>query len=138
MNPNTAVFVRALRNGKSSDEAMKEYCWAKFAVPIDERRLERFHERGGDPMNCPVAWGMSMADAKGADAFDAGASDEEIAAAFEEGLASDRERGVLWRAMREDEKPTAGQLVRAMSSEDRLKAAELLGVANVARMVLSR
>lgn len=134
MNPNIKVFVGALRAGKSPEDAFAEYCWAKLAVPIRADDLEKV----GDPVRCPPAWTQSMAEAMGAEAFDAGKSDEEIAEAFETGLSLDRDFGILWRTMRKEERPTPGDLARAMGADERAKAAEVFGVGNVARMLVSR
>jgi hypothetical protein len=131
VKPEIKVFIQALRTGKSGYQALEEYCWAKSVVPAwedDYRRNER-----------SVAGAFSsMAEACASDAFDDGADDGSIAAAFEKGLATDRERGLLWRAMLKHERPTAGQLVRAMSLDEQMKAGELFGYGNVARMFVAR
>jgi hypothetical protein len=134
MTPEVKVFVAALRAGKNSGEAFVEYCWAKSAVQIDDRFMRKF----GDPMSCPPLWGVSMAEAMGSEAFDGGRPDEEVSAEFERGLRIDRERGYFWRAMKPEERPSAGDLVRAMDSGERELAAEILGVGTVARMLVSR
>lgn len=133
MTPEIRVFIRALRDGKTSGDAFEEYCWAKSAVQIDERDWQVT----GDPFQCPPVWN-SMAEAKAADTFDAGGTDDEIAQAFNEGLTYDRERGLLWRAMTKAGRPTAGQLLRAMDRETIMEAGRLLGYANVAQAFASR
>lgn len=127
IRPEIRVLIAALRAGKDSSAAFSEYCWAKSVVPIRQDDLEQ----RGDPLECMADYWL-MAPAMASDAFDAGEDDEAIAAAFDRGLAYDRERGVLYRAMMDTEKPTPGQLIRAMSRDDQLKAAEFIGVKAVA------
>lgn len=133
MDPNVRVYIAALRDGKDWRDAFVEYCWAKLAVPIDSGML---HEMD-DPFLCPPALDLSSASAMASDAFDEGGSDQDIADAFAKGLVVDRERGVLWRVMKDSERPTQGDLVRAMNLDEQMKLAELIGVGNVARMVVS-
>lgn len=134
IDPNVRVYIAALRDGKDWRDAFVEYCWAKLAVPIGSGML---HEMD-DPFLCRPALDLSSASAMASDAFDDGGSDQDIADAFAKGLAVDRERGVLWRTMKDSERPSYGELVRAMGVDSQMKLAELIGIGNVARMVLSK
>ena len=128
--PEVRVFIAALRAGKKSSQAFLEYCWAKSVVPI-ERRI---YELRGNPFECPWAW-PSMAGAGAADAFDDGKSDAEIAAAFDDDLAYDREHGIVYRTMSKAERPTAGDLIRAMSLDEQVMTTKFFGVEFVAKAV---
>lgn len=129
MAPEIKVFISALRSGRSCADAFTDYCWAKSVVPIKREDLEQL----GDPFRCPPAW--SMADAMGADAFEAGGDDDAIEAAFNAGLAEDTKRGVVWRAMRKEERPTPADLIRAMDRESQHKAAEIFGIRPIAHAI---
>jgi hypothetical protein len=130
MDPNVRVFVQALRVGKNETKALEQYCWAKCAVPIEERDLEAC----GDAFKFPPALYNTWSSTFGVEAFEAGADDEEIALGFERGLRRDHKNGVVWRALKEEEWPTAGQLVRALPVEDLLKAGEIFGNGKIARV----
>lgn len=134
MDPNVRIFVRAIRAGKCAEQAFEEYCWARDAVPISKRDLER----NGDPFQCDPLPYHEWAYAVRADEFGADKSDDEIAAEFEWRLSEDRGDGVLWRPMSKNERPTPGALVRAMGAGERAKAAEIFGVGNIAQMLISR
>lgn len=134
MDPNINVFVKALRDGKSSSQALTEYCWAKCVVPIDMSERER---RGCSPMDMPPH-SQSFSEACGWDAFQEGATDDEIEAAFKEGLRLDREvYQIGWRVMKKEERPRPEDLLRAMSVEEQLTAAKFFGLKNVAMAVAS-
>lgn len=134
IDPNIRVFIAALRGGKASRDALRDYCWAKMAVPINDQDLSDME----DPFLCPPRLDLSMSGAMGADAFDDGGTDQEIAKAFAKGLVLDRKRGVLWRVTKDSEHPTHGQLLPAMSAESVMEAGRLLGYGQVAQALVSR
>lgn len=103
------MFIAALRAGKTADEALEQYCWAKRVLPIDRGDWEAGRQ------SVAHLW-RSMAGAKGADAFDAGAPDEEIAKEFDDGISWDFDRDLLWRAMDKHEGPSSGQLIGSLSA----------------------
>lgn len=135
MKPEIKVFVQALRAGKPSGAAFQEYCWAKSVVPILPANDV---ERSNDPLHLPPAWHLSMAQANGADAFDDGKSDDEIEAAFLLGLQTDDARGLLYRPMNDSEKPTAADLIRSMSLDDKMKVADFFGLNAIIRAVAGK
>ncbi len=128
IKPEIQVFIKALRRGKSDIEALTEYCWAKSVVPI----LRSEYERGFDPMWCSINTMLfcSMM------AYEARHSDDAtIADAFERGLEDDR-RSTIWRSMGKDERPSFGQLVRAMNLDEQLEASKFFGLKNVALAIV--
>lgn len=131
IKPEERVLIAALRAGKRMGEAFDEYCWAKSVVPIREEDLRR----AGDPFKCRPHSIMTMAEAMASDAFDKGATDEEIATAFRAGGDVDRERGVLYRPMKDDERPSPAELIRSMGRDDQMEAARLFGLRAVAHAV---
>ena len=137
IKPEIREFIRQLRAGKSSADAMQIYCWAKCVLPIRREDWEGT-ERGGLPNRRAVAWGYSMAPAMAADKFDEGGTDDEIADAFQAGLAIDHERGILWREMEKDERPMPATLLRSMSADQVVEAGDMLGHDNIRRILLSR
>ena len=125
-------FIRELRAGKTAAEAFWTYCQARLVVPV----IPETAKRSRDPFLCSPVWGSTYADAAGADAFEAGKSDEEIAEAFKMGLRREREEGIVYRPMKPEERATSAQLIRAMDRESQLAAAEIFGVGAVAHAIM--
>ena len=121
------VFIQGLRAGKHSTTAFADYCFARLAVPIRLEDLARI----GDPFLCRPEW-FVMASAAGADAFDDGGDDDAITAAFNGGMAYDWERGIRYRAMRREERPSIADQIRGLSLEEKMEAVKLFGLTAVA------
>jgi hypothetical protein len=135
MRPETKVFVQALRRGRTLEQALMEYCWAKSSLPIRLDDLEKF----GDPLKSPIDWGHCFAGDFAWDAFEGGEDDEQIAARFEEGLKHDCEVGkIRFRPMQNNERPSFGDLVRAMDVEEMLLTAKFFGLKQVAEAVAGK
>jgi len=132
MDPNIKVMINTLRRTGKAEDALRDYCWAKQAVPVEPRREHH------SPFAAPRATHL-MAIARMMDAFDEGSTDERLEGQFLEGVAEDRKmRGIVCRPMRDDAKPPAGELIKAMSPASREKAAEIFGVSAVADLLVSK
>ncbi len=133
------AFIAALRDGKTSRQAFEQYCRAKCVLPI--LMPDVWSARYGQPAADPRRWGCAdtfSCEAMAADAFDEGADDEAIAAAFAAGLVQDRADGYGFRTTERDERPSFGDLVRSMSLDDQMKATEFFGIRRVAEAVAGR
>lgn len=129
MDPNVKVLIQALRAGKCEGEALQDFCWASASMPINIGE-----QRNRNPEDCTRAY-PDMAMAMTMDAFDKGADDAAIEEAFRAGRAIDAQRGIVWRAMLKSERPTFGQLVRAMTLDDQMKATEFFGTRSILHAV---
>lgn len=120
MDQYVRLIVDTLRRTGKTDDALRAYCWAKSAVPIELTP-------GEDPFKAPRASSLNSINFV-ADAIDAGATDEQLEAAFYAGCQRDKEQGVALREMLKHEKPTSGDLYNAMSPDSRREAFVTFGV----------
>jgi hypothetical protein len=126
--PSIKEMIRAKRDGKSDDYAVKAYCYSKSVIPV------RVHSDG---RLIPVHWQDCWQFLRAFDAFDSGATDEEIATAFVSKPDWDIEYPVAFKAMEKGEGPSFDDLVAMLSLDEQVDASRFFGVKRIAQAIIA-